>query len=306
MTQQPLSDQRVDPLARGVWGVVATPFTDAAEIDEASLVRLVQFYESIGAAGLTVLGVFGEAAALTASERMQVLDVVAQNSKLPIVAGVTSLATAPAIAEIENAQAAVGDRLRAVMVQANSGSAVAVIDHLARIHDATGAAVVLQDYPKSSGVTISTDNLIAVVEASPFLSAVKAEAPPTAAAIASITARVDVSVFGGLGGQGLLDELAAGSAGAMTGFSYPEALVSCVTAWLAGDAEAARAELVPYLPLINFEQQPGIALALRKELFHRRGLFATGTVRAPAATFPPELDAIAAEHLAQLDGEEVR
>ncbi|PFG29984.1 dihydrodipicolinate synthase family protein [Paramicrobacterium agarici] len=297
---------RVEPLARGVWGVVATPFTDAGEIDEASLGRLVQFYESVGAAGLTVLGVFGEAAALTAAERMQVLGVVAANSRLPIVAGVTSLSTAPAIAEIENAQAASGDRLRAVMVQANSGSADRVIEHLRRINDATGAAIVLQDYPKSSGVTISTDNLVAVVEASPFVSAVKAEAPPTAAAIARITARVDVSVFGGLGGQGLLDELAAGSAGAMTGFSYPEALVGCVSAWLAGDEDAARAELLPYLPLINFEQQPGIALALRKELFRRRGLFATGIVRAPAASFPAELDAIATDHLAQLDGSEVR
>ncbi|WP_166979415.1 dihydrodipicolinate synthase family protein [Paramicrobacterium fandaimingii] len=297
---------RVEPLARGVWGVVATPFTDAGEIDDASLVRLVQFYESVGAAGLTVLGVFGEAAALTASERMQVLGVVAENSSLPIVAGVTSLATAPAIAEIENAQATVGDRLRAVMVQANSGSPAVVIDHLRRINEATGADVVLQDYPKSSGISISTDNLIAVVEASPFVSAVKAEAPPTAVAIARITARVGVSVFGGLGGQGLLDELAAGSAGAMTGFSVPEALVSCVTAWLAGDAEAARAELVPYLPLINFEQQPGIALALRKELFRRRGLFASAAVRAPAAGFPAELDAIAADHLAELDAQEVR
>ncbi|GAB2530520.1 dihydrodipicolinate synthase family protein [Paramicrobacterium agarici] len=297
---------RVEPLARGVWGVVATPFTDAGDVDEASLGRLVQFYESVGAAGLTVLGVFGEAAALTAAERMQVLGVVAANSRLPIVAGVTSLSTAPAIAEIENAQAAVGDRLRAVMVQANSGSADRVIEHLRGINDVTGAAIVLQDYPKSSGVTISTDNLIAVVEASPFVSAVKAEAPPTAAAIARITARVDVSVFGGLGGQGLLDELAAGSAGAMTGFSYPEALVGCVSAWLAGDEDTARAELLPYLPLINFEQQPGIALALRKELFRRRGLFATGIVRAPAAAFPAELDAIATDHLAQLDGSEVR
>lgn len=298
--------ERVEPLARGVWGVVATPFTDAGEVDERSLARLVQFYDSVGAAGLTVLGVFGEAAALTAAERMQVLGVVAANSRLPIVAGVTSLATAPAIAEIENAQASVGDRLRAVMVQANSGKPGVVIEHLTQIHEATGAAIVLQDYPKSSGIAISTDNLISVVEQCPFVSAVKAEAPPTAAAIARITARVDVSVFGGLGGQGLLDELAAGSAGAMTGFSYPEALVGCVSAWLAGDEDAARAELLPYLPLINFEQQPGIALALRKELFRRRGLFDTGTVRAPAASFPVELDQIAADHLAQIDAMEVR
>jgi len=296
-----MSSTRVEPLARGVWGVVATPFTPDGDVDDGSLTRLVEFYDSVGATGLTVLGVFGEAAALTAAERMQVLHVVAAHSRLPIVAGVTSLATTPAIAEIENAQATVGDRLRAVMVQVNSPRAAVVIEHLRRIHEATAASIVLQDYPKSSGVAIDTDALVSAVAACPFVSAVKAEAPPTAVGIARITSRLDVSVFGGLGGQGLLDELAAGSAGAMTGFSYPEALVGCVSAWLSGDDEAARAELLPYLPLINFEQQPGIALAIRKELFRRRGLFASSAVRAPAAPFPRELDAIAAGHLAEFD-----
>lgn len=297
---------RVEPLTRGVWGVVATPFVDAGGIDDASLRKLVQFYESVGAAGLTVLGVFGEASSLTVTERRQVLAVVAQSSQLPIVAGVTSLSTAPAIAEVEVAQSAVGDRLRGVMMQVNSGRAEVVIEHLRRIHQETGCAIVLQDYPKSSGVSITTANVISVVEACPFISAVKAEAPPTAAAIARITGQVDVSVFGGLGGQGLLDELAAGSAGAMTGFSYPEALVGCVNAWFAGDEDAARAELLPYLPLINFEQQPGIALAIRKVLFQRRGLFASDAVRAPAASFPVELDAIATDHLARADALEAR
>lgn len=293
---------RTEPLSRGVWGVVATPFAGATrDIDTDSLRRLVGFYDTVGATGLTVLGVFGEAASLTAAERMQVLRTAAEGNELPIVAGVTSLATAPAIDEIENAQATLGTRLQAAMVQVNSPRAQVVIQHLQRIHETTGVPVVLQDYPKSSGVTIATDELIAVVEACDFVCAVKAEAPPTAVAIARLTARLDVSVFGGLGGQGLLDELAAGSAGAMTGFSYPEALVACVGAWLRGESDAARAELVPFLPLINFEQQPGIALAIRKELFRRRGIFTEAAVRAPSASFPAELSEIADDHLRQVE-----
>ena len=49
------------------------------------------YYESIGATGLTVLGVFGEAAALTAAERGLVLEVVMEETRLPLVVGVTSL-----------------------------------------------------------------------------------------------------------------------------------------------------------------------------------------------------------------------
>ncbi len=42
------------------------------------------------------------------------------------------------------------------------------------------------------------------------------------------------------------------------------------------------AELLDHLPLINFEQQVGIALAVRKECLRRRGLIAEAVVRPPA------------------------
>ncbi len=69
----------------------------------------------------------------------------------------------PAIDEIRAAQAVTGDRLAAVMVQANSARPDVVIAHLDAIHQATGAKVVLQDYPLASGVSISTAALISVV-----------------------------------------------------------------------------------------------------------------------------------------------
>jgi 4-hydroxy-tetrahydrodipicolinate synthase len=285
-------------LTPGVWGVVATPFQGSTlDVDPDSLAQLVEHYEAIGATGLTVLGVFGEAAALTAEERGLVLEVVIEETRLPLVVGITALATRPAIEEIRAAQALAGDRLAAVMVQANSPRPEVVIAHLDAIHRATGASVVLQDYPLASGVSVSTAALISVVKACSFVIAVKAEAPPTSVAIAELTAAVDVSVFGGLGGQGLLDELMAGAAGAMTGFSYPEALIACVRAWKNSDYEVARNELLPYLPLINFEQQAKVALAIRKECLLERGLIKESGVRAPATGFPEALRESMLAHL---------
>lgn len=290
------------PLEPGVWGVVATPFAGPVrDLDLPSLTRLVRFYEACGATGLTVLGVFGEASSLSPQERTTVLRTVAAATELPMVVGVSALATAPAIAEIMSALSAAGDRVRAVMVQLNSASPAVVIEHLHAIHAATGTPIVLQDYPVASHVTASTDSVIEIVEACPFVCAVKAEAPPTAAAIARLVERLDVSVFGGLGGQSLLDELAAGAAGAMTGFSFPEALVACVSAWHAGDRDGAREGFLRYLPLVNFEQQPRVALALRKDLLARRGLLREGAVRPPAAPFPEQLRAIAADQLARTE-----
>jgi len=292
----------VTRLAPGVWGVVATPFSGPSlDVDEASLMRLVTHYERIGVTGLTVLGVFGEAAQLSSPERLDVLHAVADAVALPLVVGATSLGTAPVIEEALLAAEAVGSRVAAVMVQVNSPRPAVLRAHLKNVHEATGMSVVVQDYPAISGVSIAADVLADALEDLPFVAAVKAEAPPTPPAIATLAARLDVPVFGGLGGIGLLDELAAGSAGAMTGFSFPEGLLACVNAWNEGGFEAARAAFLPYLPLVNFEQQVRIALAVRKEALHRRALIAESAARPPAAAFPAPLSEPLDRHLAAIE-----
>lgn len=286
-------------LAPGVWGVVATPFAGPSlEVDKAGLAHLVEHYERIGVTGLTVLGVFGEAARLSTEERRMVLDVVTRTVDLPIVAGVTSLATAPVLEEARLILEVTGDRLAGLMVQVNSPDPQVLADHFGAVHEATGAPLVVQDYPETSKVAIRTADLVHALRAMPGVAGVKAEAPPTPAAIAAIIAEVDVPVFGGLGGLGLLDELACGAAGAMTGFSCPEGLIACVEAWRSGGYDAAREAYLPYLPLINFEAQARIGLAVRKEALRRRGLIGESGVRPPAAGMPAALGPQLDRHLA--------
>lgn len=277
-------------LDTGVWGVVVTPFTGSNfDLDEMSLARLVEHYTSIGVTGLTVLGVFGEAASLSDEERVAVLETVVDITDLPIVVGATSLSTSRVIEEVERVQAVVGDRLAGAMIQVNSGNAEVLSQHLRAVHQATGAGIVVQDYPLVSHVPITASALISAITAVDGVVAVKAEAPPTPPAIADMTAAVDVPVFGGLGGIGLLDELACGSGGAMTGFSFPEALISTIAAFESGGFDAARDAFTPFLPLVNFEQQAKIALAIRKECLRQRGLILDSVVRPPSASLPDSL-----------------
>ncbi|MFC1473116.1 dihydrodipicolinate synthase family protein [Rhodococcus qingshengii] len=297
-----MTTKRTEGLVPGVWGIVATPFQGSTfDIDEESLATLVEHYERIGATGLAVLGVFGEAASLTAIERETVMEVVVESTTLPLVVGVASLHTRPALEESRLALETVGDRLAAVMVQINSARPNLVVDHLTAIHDTLGVKIVLQDYPAVSGVSVSSASVAAIVRACPFVIAVKSEAPPTNLAIAELRESVDVPVFGGLGGQNLLDELLSGAAGAMTGFSYPEGLIACVDAWQSGGFEAAHEALSPYLPLINFEQQPRIALAVRKELLRQRGFIKESGARLPTAAFPEILHGSLVTHREALE-----
>jgi len=279
------------PLSRGLWGVLATPFreTDLA-VDTESLRREVTLFRGVPATGLVVLGVFGEGAALDTEESRLVVSTVADEAAgLPLVVGLSARSTAVAREQACNASQAAGASLAGLMVQVNSADPDVLTRHLTDVHEATGAGIVVQDYPEASGVRVTSAQLLAVVDRCPFVVAVKSEAPPTAAAIAELTAATDVPVFGGLGGLGLLDELGAGAAGAMTGFSHPEGLRATLDAWERDGYTAARSAYLPWLPLVNFEAQPRIGLALRKEILHRRGVFGHGAVRPPAPAVPPSL-----------------
>jgi len=294
------------PLAHGLWGVLATPFKGRDHaVDVESLRREVRFYAGVPATGLVVLGVFGEGAALDSAEADLVVRTAAEVApSTPLVVGLSARTTAVAVEQAGTVVAAAGSELAGLMVQVNSAHPDVLVPHLTAVHDATGAGVVVQDYPEASGVRIGSEQLLATVARCPFVVAVKSEAPPTAAAIGDLTAGTDVPVFGGLGGVGLIDELGVGAAGAMTGFSHPEGLRSALDAWQEGGYAAARAAFAPWLPLVNFEAQPRIGLALRKEIMRRRGLLDDAAVRPPAPGVPPRLLDLMTAHLAAVGTKE--
>ena len=300
------------PLERGIWGILATPFDATGAVDTASLEQQIELFARTGARGVVALGVFGEAARLDADERRLVATVAlttALRLGLGTVVGITTLDRAETIAQgraaVEVATAvagagalAPGGLLRGLMVQVPTDDAAELAAHMTAVHEATGAGIVVQDYPRSSGVSIASDVLAVAVTGMPFVVAVKAESTPTPPAVVVLVAGCDAPVFGGLGGVALIDELTAGASGTMTGFSFPEGLAATVAAFAAGGTEAARAAWAPWLPLAVFEQQDGLALGIRKEILHRRGILRTAFARPPATPFPAVLEEMLAGHLA--------
>jgi 4-hydroxy-tetrahydrodipicolinate synthase len=283
-------------LEPGVHTVLATPFRADEALDEASLDSLVEYAVAAGVRGILVLGVLGEADRLSDAERERVAlrAVEAAAGRVQVTVGVTHAAT---VVARERARFAERAGASAVMVSPPPGSQAgpSLRDHFLRVAEAASVPLVVQDHPASSRVRLPVEFLAALAAELPPGSAVKLEDPPAAPKIARLRAAVPgIPVFGGLGGVALLDELDAGSAGAMTGFALPDVLVEVVEAHRAGEREHARRTFVEALPLIVFEAQPGIGVALRKEILRRRGAIASATARSPA---PP----LAAETLAALD-----
>ena len=283
-------------LCPGIHVVTATPFLPDESVDEASIRSLVAFCHEHGADGLLILGVMGEADRLSDRERERVIDVVLEHNtaRMQITVGVTAGSTLAARARAHDAIRRGAD---AVMVSPPPGSSAGepLRNHFCRIGDDLGAPVVVQDHPASSAVKMPAEFIAGLVETLPPGSAIKLEDPPTPPKIARLRALAgSVSIFGGLGGVSLVQELAAGADGVMTGFGFPETLARIVRAHRAGHAAEARQVFDAALPLMIFESQPGIATGLRKEILRRRGAIRHATVRQPA----PPLDQTT---LAELD-----
>jgi 4-hydroxy-tetrahydrodipicolinate synthase len=286
------------PLPHGLWGVLATPFDDDLSVDLPSLRNEVASFAEDGCDGLVALGVFGEAASLDADEADAVAGTVASSTELPYVLGLSEREPETVIAQARRLLAAVSRPPVALMAQIGDADPAVAAASLRRLYEATEIGILVQDYPVVSGVTVTDEQVVAIVSACPFVVGVKSETPPTSVAIAHLAPRVRVPVFGGLGGVGLLDELEAGSAGAMTGFSHPAALAAMLQAHRHGGFGAARAAWAPWLPLANFEGQLRVGLAIRKELLRRRGVIACARVRRPALPLPAMLVPLLDKHLA--------
>lgn len=301
--------ERPKALAHGLWGVLASPFEQGGRaVDEASLRAVVQDQLAAGAVGLVVLGVFGEGARLTRDERRQVLGVVRDEAPAtPLVIGISELETRAASAVagdlLTELADAPGSPPLSLMLQVPTADSPSLARHLASVYEATGAGIVVQDYPVASGITVSSSAVLDAVGQCPFVVAIKSEAPPTSLAVAELAAATQVPVFGGLGGLGLLDELMAGAAGAMTGFSHPQVLGAVLRAWETGGYEAARAVYLPWLPLVNFEAQVTVGLAIRKAALLERGIIAHAEVRPPGMAMPEALRPLLSRHLHAAHGQ---
>ena len=268
----------------GMHWMLATPFDADEQVDTASIPRLLGKAREAGCRGVVALGVTGEAARLTDKERTLVARTVLDASDgLPVTLGTTAPGTQVAIERSREAQEL---GAAAVMVSAPSmqkPNLDALLGHYQRIADAVDLPIVVQDYPQTSGVSMPPAFVARLAETVPSARYLKLEDPPTPTKISAIRDLIGdrMGIFGGLGGVFLLDELARGSIGAMTGFAYPEILVEVCRQMAEGDRRKAEEVFYRHLPLIQFEGQEGIGLSIRKAALHHRGLISTPTVRHP-------------------------
>ena len=278
----------------GVYSVLPTPFDAKGDVDDASLRRVIDLFIAAGVNGVTALGVTGEVARLDDAERRHVLDVVVEhvNGRIGVVAGTTADGTRTCIGYSRQARESGATAVMVSPPRMAKLNSEAVVRHYAALAEAVDIEIVVQDYPPISGYSMEPWLLARIARQIPGARTIKLEDPPTpfktAHSLGEIEKEapagdVEVRIFGGLGGVFLLEELMAGATGAMTGFAYPEILVEIVRLYRAGRIDEAADVFYRAVPLLRFEFQEGIGMAIRKEVLHRRGALTSPATRPPAA-----------------------
>ena len=272
----------------GVYSVLPTPFTADGEIDFESLRRVVDLYVGAAVQGLTVLGVTGEVARLSEPERSAVLREVIQQvaGRVPVVVGTSADGLKKCIDYTREARGAGAGAVMISPPRMPKLNSAAVVAHYRAVAEAVDVPIVVQDYPPISGYAMEPQLLVRIAREVGAVRAIKLEDPPTplkTARILELAGGEPIAILGGLGGVYLIEELLAGAAGAMTGFAYPEILVEVVHRFRAGEVDQAAKLFYRYVPLMRFEFQEGIGMALRKEVLRRRGALAHAGIRAPGA-----------------------
>jgi 4-hydroxy-tetrahydrodipicolinate synthase len=269
----------------GIYNITPTPFQPDGALDEASLRKLTTFTRGTGVNGMTILGVLGEADKLTESERDRVTSIVIETAgeDFPICVGTTHAGTDGCIAFSRRAQDLGAQAVMVAPPKLARTNDAALERHYLAVAEAIDIPVVVQDFPPAvGGITMSVELIARLGAASPRLAFLKLEDEPSPMKVSQVrAANPGVKIFGGLGGMMFLEELRHGAIGTMTGFAFPEILVDIYTRFAAGDVDGATRVFYEYLPIIRFENQPRINLALRKHIYQLRGVIASSRVRAP-------------------------
>jgi 4-hydroxy-tetrahydrodipicolinate synthase len=275
-------------LLEGVYSVLPTPFHADDALDLDSLRRVIDLFIGSGVNGLTALGVTSEVARLTDRERRTVLETVIThvNGRVPVVVGTTAEGSHTCLDYSLDAKQAGASAVMISPPRMAKLNSDAVVRHFAAVATTVNIEIVVQDFPPISGFTMEPSLLGRIAREIPRARTIKLEDPPTpfkTSRILEAAKDIKLRIFGGLGGVFLLEELMAGATGAMTGFAYPEILVEIVAAFRSGDVDRAAGIFYRSVPLMRFEFQEGIGMAIRKEVLRRRGALTNAAIRSPGA-----------------------
>ena len=229
----------------GVYPALITPFTADGGVDKEGLRRLVEYVVEGGVAGIVPCGTTGESATLSHKEHEEVIDVVVDCSKVPVIAGTGSNNTTEAVEFTKHAADAGADACLLITPYYNKPNVKGLKEHFKRIGDSVEIPLILYNIPSRTGQNVSAGTMVELASEITNIKGVKeasGDLKQVGAIIRSVAEQgLDFTVVAGddfltlpimsLGGKGVIS-VAANVA--------PREMSEMVAAMLKGDMEKAK------------------------------------------------------------------
>jgi 4-hydroxy-tetrahydrodipicolinate synthase len=288
--------RKLSETTSGVFAISPTPFLDDGTIDFDSLDRLTDFYAESGCTGITVLGIMGEAPKLEPKEALDLTKrVIDRAGDLPVVVGVSAAGFA-AMRTLSQSVMEAGAAAVMIAPSPTLRTDDQIVSYFLQAVEAIGQDIpwVIQDYPLTLGVVMTPEVIRRIVQDNSSCVMLKHEDWPGLEKISALrtfqqTGKMrPISILTGNGGLFLDFEMERGADGAMTGYAFPDMLVETVRLAQGGKIDAVHDLFDAHLPLIRYEQQQGVGLAVRKYVLMRRGILSSDAQRKPWSRLTPK------------------
>jgi 2-keto-3-deoxy-L-arabinonate dehydratase len=288
-----------EPL-HGCIPILVTPFADDGSLDLGSLEREIDWVLAEGASGVACVAIASEGYKLTESERDAVIaaSVRRVDGRVPVVASADGPGEEPAIDRARRAAALGADVLMVLPSYFVKPGPDAITSYYARIAEASGLPIMLQDAPQLTGVSMAPALWARIAEATAGLRYIKAEGTPQGPTISEALRLCGdrVGVFCGWGGLSLLDALERGAIGNMPAPNFTRFFADVQRVWETGDRKHAEQLFDRGVPFVMWSMQSiDHSVTAAKVELHRRGVIASPRLRQPALA----LDEIACDQLSR-------
>ena len=244
----------------GVMPAMTTAFDEELNVDHPFMSNHAKWMVANGCSGLVMLGSLGEAATLTADEKAAILKniVVSTGKTVPVVAAISALSTADAVALAKHAKDTGCAGLMVLPPYVYRGDWREMKAHITAVFKATSLSCMLYNNPVAYGTDFTPEQIVELAKEHENFSAVK-ESSTDVRRVTAIRALLGdrLKLFVGVD-DAIVEGIAAGATGWIAGLvnAMPAESVALFTLAYDGKSQEAFELYRWFLPLLRMDTVP--------------------------------------------------
>lgn len=267
--------------------MLPTPFNSDKDIVWEDLTKLIENQISMGAHGISALGLGGEASFLTNDERRVVTEYIIKEvaGRLPVIVGVGAATTQDSC---NLADHAASNGVTAIMLAPRpirTQTQDDLFEYFTEVSKAaSGIEVMLQDAPEYLGIDLNTELIKRLSDEIKNIAYIKSEKTPVSNTIydlKQIFSQRNIGLFGGQAAVGFFELLESGGTGTIPGCEATSILVRIWDEYvIKKDNNKAMEIFEKVLPFFVFEMQSlEMFIKCTKTVLFRKGLISSNETR---------------------------